>query len=89
MEDHRIDIALIASVGIDPGKTTFHLLALDCHARVILRKQTGALPWTCPGYSGYYHCSLELKSQSFWIPLDDVYYLGLPNHEYCHAIETV
>jgi peptidoglycan/xylan/chitin deacetylase (PgdA/CDA1 family) len=24
MEDHRMDVSLIASVGIDLGKTTFH-----------------------------------------------------------------
>ena len=34
-----MDVSLIASVGIDLGKTTFHLVALDCHAKVILRKK--------------------------------------------------
>ena len=34
-----MDVSLIASVGIDLGKTTFHLVALDCHDKVILRKK--------------------------------------------------
>jgi transposase len=38
-EDHRMEVTAIASIGIDLGKTTFHLVALDCHAGVILRKK--------------------------------------------------
>ena len=34
-----VDATTIASVGIDLGKTTFHLVALDCHAKVIIRKK--------------------------------------------------
>ena len=58
MEDRRMDSALIASVGIDLGKATFHVVALDCHAKVILRKKfsrgqllafTANLPWSIIG----------------------------------------
>jgi hypothetical protein len=38
-EDHRMNAAAIASIGIDLGKPTFHLVALDCHAGVIVRKK--------------------------------------------------
>jgi hypothetical protein len=57
-EDHRMNTAAIASIGIDLGKTTFHLVALDCHARVIVRKKfsrpqllayTANLPWSLIG----------------------------------------
>ena len=34
-----MDLATIASIGIDLGKNTFHLVALDCHAKVIPRKK--------------------------------------------------
>jgi transposase len=53
-----MDVSLIASVGIDLSKTTFHLVALDCHAKVILRKKfsraqrltyTANLPWSIIG----------------------------------------
>jgi transposase len=53
-----MDSALIASVGIDLGKTTFRLVALDCHAKAILRKKfsrahllayTANLPWSIVG----------------------------------------
>src|SRR5512142_2026681 len=35
-EDHRMDIA---SIGIDLGKNTFHLVALDAHSKVVIRKK--------------------------------------------------
>ena len=38
-----MNAAAIASIGIDLGKTTFHLVALDCHARVIVRKKFSRL----------------------------------------------
>ena len=34
-----MNAAAIASIGIDLGKTIFHLVALDCHAGVIVRKK--------------------------------------------------
>jgi len=34
-----MDTSTITSIGIDLGKTTFHLVALDCHAKVIIRKK--------------------------------------------------
>lgn len=55
LEEHRMDVSLFASVGLDLGKTTFRLVALDCHAKVILRKKflraqllafTANLPWS-------------------------------------------
>jgi transposase len=36
MEDHLMEIA---SIGIDLGKTTFPLVALDEHSRVVVRKK--------------------------------------------------
>jgi transposase len=35
-EDHRMDIA---SIGIDLGKNTFHLVALDAHSKVVIQKK--------------------------------------------------
>ena len=29
----------ITSIGIDPGKTTFHLIALDNHDKVVIKKK--------------------------------------------------
>ena len=53
-----MNAAAIASIGIDLGKTTFHLVALDCQAKVNVRKKfsrsqllayTANLPWSLIG----------------------------------------
>lgn len=36
LEDHRMNIT---SVGIDLGKTTFHLVALDDQGRITMKKK--------------------------------------------------
>jgi transposase len=36
LEDHRMNIA---SIGIDLGKTTFHLVALDDQGTIIIKKK--------------------------------------------------
>jgi hypothetical protein len=57
-EDQRMDMARVASIGIDIGKNIFHLVALDCHPTVILRKKfsrvqllvfTANMPWSLIG----------------------------------------
>jgi hypothetical protein len=74
-EDHRMNAAAIASIGIDLDKTTFHLVALDSHARVIVRKRfsrpqllayTANLPWSLIGMeacSGPHFIDANLKDQ--------------------------
>ncbi len=76
-----MDISLIASVGIDLGKTTFHLVALDCHAKVILRKKfsrtqllayTANLPWSIIGMeacSGAHFFAAKLRNQGHEVKL--------------------
>jgi|SRR5690242_8124620 transposase len=76
-----MDISLIASVGIDLGKTTFHLVALDCHAKVILRKKfsrtqllafTANLPWSIIGMeacSGAHFFAAKLRDQGHEVKL--------------------
>ena len=71
----------IASVGIDLGKTTFHLVALDCHAKVILRKKfsrtqllayTANLPWSILGMeacSGAHFFAAKLRDQGHEVKL--------------------
>jgi transposase len=73
--------ALIASVGIDLSKTTFHLVALDCHAKVILRKKflrtqllayTANLPWSIIGMeacSGAHFFAAKLRDQGHEVKL--------------------
>jgi hypothetical protein len=80
-EDHRMDVSLMASVGIDLGKTTFHLVALDCHAKVILRKKfsrtqllayTANLPWSIIGMeacSGAHFFAAKLRDQGHEVKL--------------------
>jgi len=80
-EDHRMDVSLIASVGIDLGKTTFHLVALDCHAKVIVRKKlsrtqllayTANLPWSIIGMeacSGAHFFAAKLRNQGHEVKL--------------------
>jgi hypothetical protein len=57
-EDLLMNAAAIASISIDLGKTIFHLVALDCHGKVIVRKKfsrsqllacTASLPWSLIG----------------------------------------
>jgi transposase len=74
-EDHRMEVTAIASIGIDLGKTIFHLVALDCHAGVILRKKfsrsqlltfTANLPWSLIGMeacSGAHFLGTKLRAQ--------------------------
>ena len=71
----------IASVGIDLGKTTFHLVALDCHAKVIVRKKfsrtqllayTANLPWSIIGMeacSGAHFFAAKLRDQGHEVRL--------------------
>jgi hypothetical protein len=46
----------IASVGIDLGKTTFHLVALDDHGKVVVRR--GSHATICRPITGNLHSSL-------------------------------
>jgi hypothetical protein len=39
VSSRRIIVMHIASIGIDLGKTTFHLLALGEHSKVLVRKK--------------------------------------------------
>jgi len=76
-----MDVSLIASVGIDLGKTTFHLVALDCHAKVVLRKKfsrtqllayTAKLPWSIIGMeacSGAHFFAAKLRNQGHEVKL--------------------
>src|SRR5512147_1645713 len=76
-----MNIATIASVGIDLGKTIFHLVALDCHAKVILRKKfsrtqllayTANLPWAIIGMeacSGAHFFATKLRAQGHEVRL--------------------
>jgi transposase len=76
-----MDVSLIASVGIDLGKTTFHLVALDCHAKVILRKKfsrtqllayTANLPWSIIGMeacSGAQFFAAKMRNQGHEVKL--------------------
>jgi len=76
-----MDVSLIASVGIDLGKTTFHLVALDCHAKVILRRKlsrtqllayTANLPWSIIGMeacSGAHFFAAKLRNQGHEVKL--------------------
>src|SRR5215472_938119 len=80
-EDHRMNAAAIASIGIDLGKTTFHLVALDCHAGVIVRKKfsrsqllayTANLPWSLIGMeacSGAHFLAAKLRDQGHQVKL--------------------
>ena len=70
-----MNTAAIASIGIDLGKTTFHLVALDCHAGVIVRKKfsraqllayTANLPWALIGMeacAGAHFLAAKLRAQ--------------------------
>jgi transposase len=76
-----MDLATIASIGIDLGKTTFHLVALDCHAKVIVRKKfsrsqllafTANLPWSLIGMeacSGAHFLAAKLRDQGHEVKL--------------------
>ena len=76
-----MDSALIASVGIDLGKTTFHLVALDCHAKVLVRKKfsraqllafTANLPWSIIGMeacSGAHFFATKIRAQGHEVRL--------------------
>ena len=76
-----MDVSLIASVGIDLGKTTFHLVALDCHAKVVVRKKfsraqllafTANLPWSIIGMeacSGAHFFAAKLRDQGHEVKL--------------------
>jgi transposase len=80
-EEHRMDLATIASIGIDLGKTTFHLVALDCHAKVTIRKKfsrsqllafTANLPWSLIGMeacSGAHFLAAKLRDQGHEVKL--------------------
>ena len=71
----------IASIGIDLGKTTFHLVALDCHAGVMVRKKfsrsqmlayTANLPWSLIGMeacSGAHFIAARLRDQGHEVKL--------------------
>lgn len=71
----------IASIGIDLGKTIFHLVALDCHAGVIVRKKfsrsqllafTANLPWSLVGMeasSGAHFLAAKLRDQGHEVKL--------------------
>ena len=76
-----MDVTVIASIGIDLGKTTFHLVALDGHAGVILRKKfsrsqllayTANLPWSLIGMgacSGAHFLGAKLRAQGHAVRL--------------------
>ena len=76
-----MNTAAIASVGIDLGKTTFHLVALDCHAGVMIRKKfsrsqllayTANLPWSLIGMeacSGAHFLAAKLRDQGHEVRL--------------------
>jgi transposase len=76
-----MNTAAIASIGIDLGKTTFHLVALDCHAGVIVRKKfsssqlltyTANLPWSLIGMeacSGAHFLAAKLREQGHEVKL--------------------
>lgn len=76
-----MDLATIASIGIDLGKTTFHLVALDCYAKVIVRKKfsrsqlltfTANLPWSLIGMeacSGAHFLAAKLRDQGHEVKL--------------------
>jgi transposase len=80
-EDHRMNATAIASIGIDLGKTVFHLVALDCHAGVIVRKKfsrsqllayTANLPWSLIGMeacSGAHHWARLFMSHGHTVRL--------------------
>jgi transposase len=72
---HLLNTVTITSIGIDLGKATFHLVALDCHARAIIRNKfsrsqllayTANLPWSLNGMeacSGAHFLSAKLDDQ--------------------------
>jgi len=76
-----MNTAAIASIGIDLGKTTFHLVALDCHAGVIVRKKfsrsqllafTANLPFALIGMeacSGAHFLAARLRDQGHEVKL--------------------
>jgi len=76
-----MNTATIASIGIDLGKTTFHLVALDCHAGVMIRKKfsrsqllayTANLPWSLIGMeacSGAHFLAAKLRDQGHEVKL--------------------
>ncbi|HXJ96381.1 MAG TPA: IS110 family transposase [Terriglobia bacterium] len=76
-----MNAAVIASIGIDLGKTTFHLVALDCHAGVTVRKKfsrsqlltyTANLPWSLIGMeacSGAHFLAAKLREQGHEVKL--------------------
>ena len=76
-----MNTAAIASIGIDLGKTIFHLVALDCHAGVIVRKKfsrsqllvyTANLPWSLIGMeacSGAHFLAAKLRDQGHEVKL--------------------
>jgi transposase len=76
-----MDLTTVASIGIDLGKNTFHLVALDCHAKVILRKKfsrpqllvfTANMPWSLIGMeacSGAHFIASKLRDQGHEVKL--------------------
>ena len=76
-----MNAAAIASIGIDLGKTVFHLVALDCHAGVTVRKKfsrsqllvyTANLPWSLIGMeacSGAHFLAAKLREQGHEVKL--------------------
>ena len=76
-----MDATTIASIGIDLGKTVFHLVALDCHAGVIVRKKfsrsqllayTANLPWSLIGMeacTGAHFLAAKLRAQGHEVKL--------------------
>ena len=76
-----MNAAAIASIGIDLGKTIFHLVALDGHEGVIVRKKfsrsqllvyTANLPWSLIGMeacSGAHFLAAKLRDQGHEVKL--------------------
>jgi len=76
-----MNTATFASIGVDLGKTLFHLVALDCHAGVIVRKKlsrsqllayTANLPWSLIGMeacSGAHFLAARLRDQGHEVKL--------------------
>ena len=65
-----MDTSTITSIGVDLGKTTFHLVALDCHAKVTVRKKfsrsqllayTANLPWSLIRHGSLFRRALSRR----------------------------
>ena len=78
----RIIAMSIASVGIDIGKLTFHLVALDAHGKVVVRKKFSRkqlLTYTARLKTALLHRFAILDGGAVWTEPDSIV-VAAPHH---------